>query len=233
MIIINKGADYSALGLGRLFVPITTDTENELKGYSAITEKQKEQFQNFKDEIGTEIWDKIKIISIPEFAANSNEVLVNAKDGGTFSTLSDTHILLDTSKHVASWILDGDWRDGIINNKNNGTYDINISFVIFSREKMKWKFIGDNSSTSSPSSIGRLYPPLGRIALYSCDGTNIVGLTETSVYKSLLGEIAHITSFAYNDTEATANGGMQLGIYGLPMTEEELIKLRSAILKNF
>lgn len=233
MIIINKGADYSALGLGRLFIPIKEDTENELKGYSAILNEQKEKFQNFKDEIGTEIWNKIKIISIPEFAANSNEVLINAKDGSTFSTMLDKHILLDTSKHVASWIKDGDWRDGVLNHNSDDTFNVINSFVIFSRENMRWYFNGDSASTSNPSSVGRLSPPLGKIALYSCDGTNIIGLTETSVYKTLLSTTGNMTTFATNDTEAVANVGMQLGIYGSQMTEEELIKLRSAILENF
>lgn len=219
MVIINKGADYSALGLGRLFIPISEETENELKGFSAITQEQKEKFQNFKDEIGTELWGKINIISMPLFASNADECYINAKDNSKFSVRTPSSIHFNSSLKTVYW--DADAGSRLMGMPIQNT----IAVLTVKGEGWSCNFAGANNS-SSGSSIN-YYSSAERYVSMTTDGTNVISLTDTmnktgSIYRP--NDVQDISKVAE---------GYQVCILGATMTLEDLKKLKDAVLENF
>lgn len=75
MIIVNPNADYSALGLGRAFAPITPEVEAIMANYSGATDKMKGALALFFANIGETIKGKIKFAFFPIFASSKDEAL--------------------------------------------------------------------------------------------------------------------------------------------------------------
>ena len=75
MIVINPIADYSSLGLGRAFVPITAEVETIMANYSKATDKDKSALALFFYNIGDTIKNKLVRAYFPLFAANAEECL--------------------------------------------------------------------------------------------------------------------------------------------------------------
>lgn len=97
MIIINKGADYSACGLGKIPY-FTPEIANMLSIYSKITNFQKYAFQKFIDDIGGlngSIYQKIKTLIIPFYSNTSLEAITDVK-GNNETVVNTTNIVLST-----------------------------------------------------------------------------------------------------------------------------------------
>lgn len=75
MIIVNPLADYSGLGLGRAFAPITPEVESIMANYSGATDKMAAALALFFANIGDTLKAKIKCAFFPIFASNKNECL--------------------------------------------------------------------------------------------------------------------------------------------------------------
>lgn len=75
MIIINPHADYSGLGLGRAFAPITPEVESIMAKYSGATDKMAAALALFFANIGDALKAKIKCAFFPLFASDKSEAL--------------------------------------------------------------------------------------------------------------------------------------------------------------
>lgn len=75
MIIINPQADYSALGLGRAFAPITPEVEAIMANYSGATDKMKGALALFFANIGETIKGKINSMFLPLFSSMKSEAV--------------------------------------------------------------------------------------------------------------------------------------------------------------
>lgn len=81
MILINEKADYSALGLGKMFAPATNETNTMIGRYSKGTKEQSEALALFFEEIGATIKNKLVALILPIFSSNWEEALINALTG--------------------------------------------------------------------------------------------------------------------------------------------------------
>lgn len=75
MIIINPQADYSTLGLGRAFAPITPEVEAIMANYSGATDKMKGALALFFANIGETIKGKINSMFLPLFSSMKSEAV--------------------------------------------------------------------------------------------------------------------------------------------------------------
>lgn len=75
MIIVNPQADYSALGLGRAFAPITPEVEAIMANYSGATDKMKGALALFFANIGATIKGKINSMFLPLFSSTKSEAV--------------------------------------------------------------------------------------------------------------------------------------------------------------
>ena len=75
MIIVNPQADYSTLGLGRAFAPITPEVEAIMANYSVATDKMKGALSLFFANIGGTIKAKINSMFLPLFSSTKSEAV--------------------------------------------------------------------------------------------------------------------------------------------------------------
>jgi hypothetical protein len=78
MIIVNKGADYSALGLGRAFIPedqISNEVKTIMSHYSNADIITASALQEFFNSIGSTLKAKIRNMILPIFASNIDEAI--------------------------------------------------------------------------------------------------------------------------------------------------------------
>lgn len=81
MIIVNPQADYSALGLGRAFAPITPEVEAIMANYSGATDKMKGALALFFANIGATIKGKINSMFLPLFSSTKSEAVFDIVSG--------------------------------------------------------------------------------------------------------------------------------------------------------
>lgn len=81
MIIVNPQADYSALGLGRAFAPITPEVEAIMANYSGATDKMKGALALFFANIGATIKGKINSMFLPLFSSMKSEAVFDIISG--------------------------------------------------------------------------------------------------------------------------------------------------------
>lgn len=120
MIIINKNADFSQCGIGKVVYKIEDDVKAVLdKCYENLDYSLGLEFQRFINNIGGlngDIWNAIYELNIPIFSATAKEFYTNVKTqsvrnpgGGTYDTFAD---YLTLNRGVGANILSG---------KNNST----------------------------------------------------------------------------------------------------------------
>lgn len=96
MIIVNKGADYSALGLGRAFIPedqISSEVKAIMTNYSGADIVMTSALQEFFDSIGSTLKAKLRNMILPIFASNLDEALYDIIQDGTLSPVSGSNRL--------------------------------------------------------------------------------------------------------------------------------------------
>lgn len=103
MIIVNKGADYSALGLGRAFLPeseISNDVKTIMSNYSADDIVKQSALQIFFNSIGSTLKAKIRNMVLPIFASNLDEAIYDIITGNPYKNVENqTHIAFNSSKN--------------------------------------------------------------------------------------------------------------------------------------
>lgn len=105
MIIVNKGADYSALGLGRAFIPedqISNEVKTIMSHYSDADIITASALQEFFNSIGSTLKAKIRNMILPIFASNINEAIYDIITGTPLMPVSGSNRLAFdiTSKRV-------------------------------------------------------------------------------------------------------------------------------------
>lgn len=84
MIIVNKGADYSALGLGRAFIPedqISEEVKAIMAHYADSDIVKISALQEFFNTIGPTIKGKLRNMTLPLFASNIDEAMYDIIQG--------------------------------------------------------------------------------------------------------------------------------------------------------
>lgn len=105
MIIVNKGADYSALGLGRAFIPedqISNEVKTIMSHYSDADIITASALQEFFNSIGSTLKAKIRNMILPIFASNIDEAIYDIITGTALMPVSgNNRLAFDiTSKRV-------------------------------------------------------------------------------------------------------------------------------------
>lgn len=123
MIIINPNADYSGLGLGRAFAPITPEVEYIMANYSGATDKMAAALSLFFASIGDTIKNKIKCAFFPLFSSDKSEAL--------FSYVQDSQVY-PQSNNADGLYFDSEKKllqcDATSNNWNRYTFAITALF---------------------------------------------------------------------------------------------------------
>lgn len=105
MIIVNKGADYSALGLGRAFIPedqISEEVKTIMANYSGADIVMASALQEFFDSVGSTLKAKLRNMILPIFASNIDEAIYDIITGTALKPVSGSNRLAfdTTSKRV-------------------------------------------------------------------------------------------------------------------------------------
>lgn len=94
MIIVNKGADYSALGLGRAFIPedqISNEVKAIMANYSGNDIVKMSALQEFFDSIGSTLKAKLRNMVLPLFANTTEEAVYDIIQGNLFKSMGNNN----------------------------------------------------------------------------------------------------------------------------------------------
>ena len=256
MIIINKNADFSGCGLGKITLKVS-DEVNELLDslYDNLDFKYKLIFQQFVDDIGGlngEIFNNLYRLVIPAFAANAKECYTDivtksvfTSGGGDYKKYAPfitasrgTGALFDGTQTESSNILnfnsihdfEGSSVQGFITTSNLD----NVKLILCRGSLMlsnRWT-IAKNSSEFYQFSMA---VPNGKVFLINASDDNILSFSDNKKYKETQTvDLGYYKSTVNTGHAILANGGyptVRICMYflGRGLTEAQAEKLSNAM----